>query len=165
MNGSCWRKQCRPIWLLVTALWLASSLVCCSKPASPEARVRALVAHAASAAEAKNLRELKKMISEDYKDGDGRDKQEIVGLIAFHFLRNETIHLLTRVSSVDVPEPGRAEAAVFVAMAGAPITGPEALPGLRADLYRFDFSFADEAGDWKLVRAAWRRAEVRDFLE
>lgn len=165
MNRSCWQKQGRPIRLLVTTLLLGSALACSSEPASPEARVRALVANAESAAEEKNLRDLKEMISEGYRDDDGRDKQEILGLIAFHFLRNKTIHLLTRVHSIDIPEPGRAEAAVFVAMAGQPIMGPEELPSLRADLYRFDFSFADEGGEWKLVQAGWRRAEADDFLK
>jgi hypothetical protein len=144
---------------------LGSALACSSEPDSPEARVRALVANAESAAEEKNLRGLKKMISEYYRDEDGRDKQEILGLITFHFLRNKTIHLLTRIQSINMPEPERAEVAVFVAMAGRPIPSPGELERLRADLYRFDFSLAEEQGEWKLVQAGWRRAKTREFLE
>ncbi|MCK7509587.1 MAG: hypothetical protein MZV70_39795 [Desulfobacterales bacterium] len=44
------------------------------------------------------------------------------GLLRLHFLRNESVHLYTRVQSVTVPQPDRAQASVLVAMAGVPIT-------------------------------------------
>ena len=49
-------------------------------------------------------------------------------------------------------------------MAGTPIAGPEALAGLRADLYRFDLRLGEEPdGEWRVRSAEWRPAAVDDF--
>jgi hypothetical protein len=38
------------------------------------------------------------------------------------------------------------------------------LPALRADLYRFDLTFGDERGAWRVTRATWRPAALNDFF-
>ncbi|MFQ5829689.1 MAG: hypothetical protein ACE5JD_11125 [Candidatus Methylomirabilia bacterium] len=140
-------------------------LACSSEPDSPEGQVRALLDRAEVAAEKKDLGALKPLISDHYTDGLGQNKRGILGILAYHFLRNKSIHLLTRVQSVTLPEPDQAEATVFVAMAGRPIPAVEELAGLRADLYRFDFALAQEGeNNWKVIRAVWRPAEIGDFL-
>jgi hypothetical protein len=94
----------------------------------------------------------------------GNDRQAIVRLLTYHFLRNQSIHLLTRVASIEIPEPERASVTVYVAMAGRPIPDVDAMTQLRADLYRFDFALEDVEERWQVERAAWRPAEARDFL-
>ena len=104
-------------------------------------------------------------ISEAYSDPGGRDKRAVAGLLAFTVLRHASIHLLTRIDALSFPEPGRAVASVYAAMAGGPIPGAGALTGMRANLYRFDFVFAEEKPtQWMLVRADWRPAHADDFL-
>jgi len=155
----------RPALLLVLVILLAAPLACSRKPESPETRLRALVSQAEVAAEAKDLGALKPLISPSYGDRLGQNRQAIMRLLAYYFLHNESIHLLTRVHEISFPEPKRAELTVLVAMAGRPIPRVEDLAGMRADLYRFDLVAADEGtGDWKVVRAAWRPAELTDFL-
>jgi hypothetical protein len=147
------------------ALLAALALVCAGEPESPEARVLALLERAEVAAEERDVKALREMISERYADEQGRDKAALKALLAFHFLRNQSVHLLTRAGEIALPTPERAEVVVFVAMAGRPIPGPEALVGLRADLYRFDLVFEEVEGEeWRLVRAGWRRAMPDDFL-
>jgi hypothetical protein len=74
------------------------------------------------------------------------------------------VYLLTRVRSVEIEAPGEARAEVLVAMASTPIAGPEALLGLRADLYRFDLRLGeDEPDSWRVRSAEWRPASVDDF--
>jgi hypothetical protein len=127
--------------------------------------MRALLDQLEVAAEQKNLRPLKEMVSEQYSDEHGNDRQAVVGLLAFHFLRHQSIHLLKRVTTIEFPESGRASVRVYVAMAGRPIPDVDALTGLRADLYCFDFRLG-EGGEhgWLVTRAAWRPAEIADFL-
>ncbi len=150
------------IWVVFASGWLLS---CGSKPDSPEARVRALFDKAEVAAENKDLGTLRELVSDNYTDEFRQDKQAILGILAFHFYRNQSIYLLTRVQSVAFPGPARAEAVVFVATAGQPIRGTEELVALRADLFRFDITLADKGkGDWKVTRAQWRRVELKDFL-
>ena len=144
---------------------VSAALACGSDPGPPEAQVRALLEAAEVAAEAKDVKALKGSISEAYGDRGGRDKRALAGLLAFTFLRHESIHLLTRIDRIAIPVPGRAVATVYAAMAGGPIPGAGALAGMRADLYRFDFAFAEEEPTrWMLVHAEWRPAQADDFL-
>jgi hypothetical protein len=156
------RPKCLALLTILAAAWLPA---CAAEPDSPEAQIRALLQQAEAAAEEKNVGALKQLLSESYSDDHGQDRQAVAGLLTFTFLRNQSVHLLTRVRSIEFPEPAQARTTVFVAMAGTPIPGIDELPRVRADLYRFDFSLGDEgSGDWRVTRAAWRRASADDFL-
>jgi hypothetical protein len=146
---------------LILAVLLAG---CRGERAGPEAQVRALIQNAVAAAEQKRLGTLRDMISERYADDQGLDKRAVENLLRLHFLRNETLHLYARVQSVTLPQPDRAQATVLVAMAGVPIASEAELPALRADLHRFDIDFAREDKVWRVQRAAWRRAELGEFV-
>lgn len=137
---------------------------CRGEPTSPEVEVRVLINSAAAAAEQKRVGMLGGLISENYADDRGRDKRTIEHLLRLHFLRNEALHLYTRVVSIALPQPDRAEAVVLVAMAGVPIASDQELSALRADLHRFEFSLAREPKSWRVQRAAWRRAAPGEFL-
>ena len=151
-------------WKAPIAL-LCALLACGSDPGPPEAQLRAVLEAAEVAAEAKNVKGLKDSISAHYRDPGGRDKRALAGLLTFTFLRHASIHLLTRIDAISIPEPGRALATVYAAMAGGPIPGAGALTGMRADLYRFDFAFSEEQPTrWRLVSAEWRPAHPEDFL-
>ncbi len=125
--------------------------------------MRAVLAALEESAQGRDAGEMKKHVSEGYSDAKGNDKRAVAQRIAFHLLRNQSVYLLTRVQSVEIAAPGQARAEVLVAMAGTPIAGPEALLGLRADLYRFDLEFVEEDGVWRVRSADWRPAEAGDF--
>jgi hypothetical protein len=127
--------------------------------------VRALIQKAEVAAENKDLGALRDLVSDNYTDEFGQDKQAILGILSFHFFRNQSIYLMTRIQTIAFPEVARAEAVLFVATAGQPIRATEELVALRADLFRFDIVLADRGkGGWKVTRAQWRRVELKDFL-
>jgi hypothetical protein len=137
----------------------------CSKSDSPEDMVREILKRAEVAAEERDVGVFKEIISVNYADKAKHDKKAIVRLLMYYFLRNKSIHLFTRVTTVEFPQSEKANATMFVAMAGRPITNAEELLLIRADLYRFDIAFADEGDDdWKVVGADWRRAERSDFI-
>lgn len=139
-------------------------LTACSGPArTPQARIRALIAHAEKAAEARDISVFKDMASRHYRDRYGNDRRAILQVIEGMFLRNRAIHLLSVVKEVKV-EGSRARAQVFVAMAGHPIESAESLFNLHARLMRFDVEFDLEGGDWRVRSVAWRPAKVGDFL-
>jgi len=156
-----YRRTLLPRFLLAGACVLA--LACTSEPSSPEDRVRAVLAALEASAQERDAAAMKEHVSESYSDAQGNDKRAIAQLVAFHLLRNQSVHLLTRVPSVEIAAPGEARAEVLVAMAGTEIDGPEALVGLRADLYRFDLVFAEEDGAWRVRSADWRPAAAGDF--
>jgi hypothetical protein len=146
-------------WLALVVATVAS---CRPGDDSPDAKIRATIARAETLAEGKDLGGLKDLLSDAYRDDGGQDKRAILGLLFAQFRRHESIHLLTRVDRIDV-QPAHAEATVFTAMAGRPIAGADDLPALRADLYRFDLTFVDERGTWRVTRSAWRPAILSDF--
>jgi hypothetical protein len=146
-----------------TAAVIGWWLVACSADSPPEDRVRAVLAELEESAQARDAGEMKQHVSEAYSDGKGNDKRAVAQLVAFHLLRNQSVYLLTRVRSVEIAAPGQARAEVLVAMAGTPIAGPEALLGLRADLYRFDLGLAEEDGVWRVRSADWWPASAGDF--
>lgn len=131
---------------------------------NPEAQVRALIKSAVTAAEQKRTGTLRDMISDRYADDQGQDKRAIEGLLRLHFLRHETLHLYAHVQSVTLPQPDRARAIVLIAMAGVPMASAQELPAVRADLHRFEIDFVREEKSWRAQRAAWRRAELGEFL-
>jgi hypothetical protein len=153
---------------LLLAAALAAALVffsCGKEPQTPELLVRSLIESAETAAEAKDLSSLGKMISESYVDERGNDMQAVLGMVRYHFLRNDAVHLLTRIGPVTFPSGSTAKVTVFAAMAAEPIPSPTELAVIRADLYRFDLTLEGGGGDpWRLVRAAWRRARPSDFI-
>jgi len=152
--------------ILIIVLWVFCPLLvsCSSSENSPEVQVRALLKRGESAAENKETGVLRKMISEKYSDSQGQDKRTIEAILRYYFLRNESIHLLTRIQSVAFPQPARAQAVVLVAMAGQPISGAQELERLRADLHRFEITLTIENKEWRVIRAEWRRAELGDFF-
>jgi len=156
----------RLIWRIALLGIVVSMLLpgCRGERTSPEAEVRAQINSAVAAAEQKNIGILKNIISKQYTDGQGQNKQAVEGLLRLHFLRQETIHLYAHIQSVTLPQPDRAKATVLVAMAGVPIAAVQELPALRADLFRFEIDFAREKKTWRVQSASWRRAEPGEFL-
>ncbi len=157
------------------ALPLLILAACSADPDSPEAQVRALISRAESAAEKKDIGALKGLISEGYSGEQGQDRQAMASLLTYYFLRHQTIHLFTRIQTIEFadPEPanresagpGSARTSVLVAMAGTPMLVVDDLARLRADLYRFDFDLVrEDDGEWRVARAAWSRATRGDFL-
>lgn len=145
------------------AAGVALVLACADAPETPEERVRAVLGAIEAAAEARDVGALKEHLSESYRDDRGNDARAVAGIATFHFMQNRSVHLLTRVRHVEVAAPGEARAVALVAMAGTPIPGPEALPGLRANLYSFDVRLAEEDGSWRVTSARWEPATADDF--
>jgi hypothetical protein len=137
---------------------------CGGEPDTPEGQIRAAIQRGAEAAERKDLKTLRDLMSDGYRDDHQLDKRGAEGLLRLHFLRNKSIHLLVRTADVTVTDPDHGAATVLVAMAGVPIPTVEDLPVLRADLHHFELSFTREEKNWRVTQATWRRAEPAEFL-
>lgn len=153
----------RSAWIIFLTV-LLSVAACSPGKDSPETQVRALIAQAELAAEKKDSGALRRLVSEKYSDNQGQDKKAIEAILRYYFLRNEKIHLLTRIQQISFPQSDMAQAIVMVAMAGQPISAAEELERARADLHRFEIILAREKAEWRVIRVEWRRAELTDFL-
>lgn len=146
---------------MIAALVLA--IACGRTEETPEDQVRRVLAALEAAAEARDVGALKDQLSESYKDAQGNDRRTALGLATGHFMRNRSVYVFSRVSAVEVTEPGYARAEALVALAGTPIKDLGSLPEVRADLYRFDLRLRDEKGAWRVISAAWQPATLSDF--
>lgn len=150
--------------VFVTVLLLLSLVVACGEKQSPEEQVRQFIATGKAAAEERDVIALSKLISEHYQDSYRRDRRALIGLMTGYFLRNKHIHLFTQIDEITFPLKEQAKITLYVAIAGTPVTGAQALIDLRADLFQFDLTLKQEGGDWYLLNADWQRASVDDLL-
>ena len=135
--------------------WVALvSLAACSADGSPEQQVRAVIESMEVAAESRDVGDLMEHISANYRDAQGQDRTEASRYARGYFIANQSVHLLTRIESLEFPAPDEARVKLQVGMAGR--EGQPGSASLTADLYNFDVALVREDGEWKVSYADWR---------
>ncbi|NIO00717.1 MAG: hypothetical protein GTO42_01040 [Candidatus Latescibacteria bacterium] len=146
---------------IFSLLWHLS----CSDRGSPEDEIRSWLEKASKAAEERDLRTLRDLVSDNYSDDEGRDKKLIQGILTYHLLHNRSIHLLKKVKTIKIVDPNSAELAVAVALAGQPIGSGMDLTHLQADMLRFNFMLHKGNGDdWQVIAAKWISVDISEFM-
>ena len=129
-------------------LWLAG----CGGPSEgPEAALRAWVAQGQELAEEKNRRGLVAMISPDYVDARGNERDDISDLFRIYFLRTHSVALITRIDELNVYGDDAGEVVLTVGMAGT----NDGTFGFSADAYTFEMELERDGDDWLLTSARW----------
>jgi hypothetical protein len=139
----------------------------CRRRRSPEQQIRDTVAALAHAAEKKDLKAIRNLVSERYQDAEQRDRREVLAMLRMSLMRYPSIHLATRVTAVELGPAGDApaRATVVVAMASVPMKGLEDLLRLHADVNRFDLTLIEEAPQrWVVTGATWQAARPEDLF-
>lgn len=130
----------------------------------PEQRLRATIATGIEAAERKDQGELAGLVSADYSDDHGRDRQGLLDLVRGYISQMGPIHIFTVEKSLVITSPGRAEVTLLVAVASVPTESLADLRESTADLGRVELTFAEEGGEWKLLGKSWSQADLTDFF-
>lgn len=152
----------RAVAFLLVAATLAGG--CTGGAKTPEEQVRETIARGEKAVRAKDASALKDFISDGYRDGERRTKQEMNGLLRYYLRQHRSIHLLSRVQSVEFLSPTRARVQMVAALAAREMTAGALLGSIDADIYAFDLQFANEGRDvWRLTAAAWEPATLEDL--
>lgn len=151
-RGACW------LWLLLALLAAGA----CSDDGSPEAQVRALIDAGVEAAEARSADDLGDLLHPDFRDHKGNDPASLRRLLTAWFFRHRNIHLLTRIETIELLSPSRAEVGLYAAMAGSAIGDAAALARLRARVYRFDLTLVRD-DQWRVLEAAYSPARLADL--
>lgn len=139
--------------LLPVALLIAG----CGHRESPEDAVRAVIDAAEAAAEARDAPALFELVAPDYLDSRGNGAEEIRRYLYGYLIAHQSIHLLTRVDTIEFPATDLARVRATVGMVGTEAEAAGAWD-LAADLYEFDVTLAFEGGSWRVTRADWRSA-------
>jgi hypothetical protein len=154
----------RPPLRVSLALLAAAGLLSCGESSSPEDELRTLVAEGVRAAEEGDLDALVELVAEDYADDRGNDRRALRLTVGYYLRSYGTLHLLHRVTGVEIEAEGESRIAFAVAMAARPIGGAGDLAELEADLMRVELRAARREGDWKVVWARWEPGSPGDFL-
>lgn len=128
----------------------------CSDPESPEAQVRATLASIEEAAEARDVDGVMEHVSDQFRDAYGRSGAELANYVRGFFILNQSIHLLSRIDTIEFPTTEEARAKVTVGMVGREAAESNAWD-LAAEVRDFDVTFMREDGEWKVTHAKWDR--------
>lgn len=127
----------------------------CGPSGTPEDEIRALIVAAEASAEARDASALQELVADDYGDAAGRTAADLRHYIHGWLLAHPSVHLITRVDSIELEGTGQARVAVTVGMLGR-----EAASGsgwdLAGDVWRLDLRLARDGGDWRVIRAGWQ---------
>ncbi len=135
-----------------------------SDPHDPGEQIRAVIAMAEEAAQRRDIGTLKHFVADGYKDERGYDKRSVVRLVQGYLLRHRNIHLLSKITDLEIIDPVRASTSLLVAMGGRRIETVEQLWDLRADVFQFDVDWMQAAGEWRVTSASWRRVGIDEFF-
>ncbi|MGB5104685.1 MAG: hypothetical protein WBO04_15395 [Steroidobacteraceae bacterium] len=139
---------------LIGVALLASA---CGPEQSPEARVRAVVEAGEAAAEARDLSGLMALVSRSYRDERGNGPEELKQYLRGYLVMHQSVHLLTRVESVEFPYRDYAKVRLTVGTLGRETAAATAFD-VAADVNEIVLELALEDDEWRVMRAAWQSA-------
>ena len=134
----------------------------CSDDDSTEDQIRHLIENAVQAAEDRRLDGLSDLMHSDFIDQRGNNRQQLAKLLRVYFFRHKSIHLFTRIDSIEMLTANQASVSLHVAMAGTVISDVNALSSLSARIYRFELQLIKQ-DDWLLRHASWEPASIGVF--
>ena len=152
-------KFCSAIFLLLSVLLLAG---CSDGPDSPEAEIERFIDNGLDAAESRSVDGLTGLVHANYRDQQGRNRDQLGLLLRAYFFRHKSIHLFSRIDDIEILDENRANVVLHVAMAGTVISDVNALAALSARIYRFELQLIKQ-GDWLLRHASWAPATLGAF--
>ncbi len=135
----------------------------CSKT-SDEAAIRAVVANAVEAAEAKDVSGFMKLISKDYKDDSGNDYNAVKGILLYQFFRSDNVLVFVRGLDVEIKADKAVVNAKAVLARGADIKAIKDVPPEAASAMSFSVVLKREDGRWKTVNARWEQTGVAGLI-
>lgn len=143
-------------------LLLAAAAACTRSAENPEDEIRAFLRRGEQAVRDKDLGELKSMIAADYRDDEGRGQRELVAFVGYHFMRQGSLHVATRLKKATFPAADTAKAEVLGALGRADFDWSK-LVDIDADIHFIELDLRRESGEWQVTRASWRSATADDL--
>jgi len=132
-------------------------VVACGPGETPDTQVRAVIARGEEAAEARDLSALIDLVSPAFQDGRGGNRDELKQYLRGYLVTHQSIHLLTRVDSVEFPYSDMAKVSLTLGTLGRETAGASAFD-LAADVHDVELELQFEDGKWRVTRASWQSA-------
>jgi hypothetical protein len=104
-----------------------------------------------AAAEARDASDEMDFVAADFRGAEGQDFAEMQRYLRGYLLAHQSIHLLTRIDSLQFPVAGEARVQLSLGMAGT--SRAAGTWDLSADMQQLDLVLRQQQGDWKVVYA------------
>jgi PAS domain-containing protein len=118
-------------------------LAACAARGSDEERLRALIASAEAAAEARDTSDVLAWVDDAYEDSSGFDKTQLRNFLRGYFLAHPKLELAVNISQLEFPADGLARAELDVTRLA--LSDP--------DHVRLKVEFRRRDGEWRVSRA------------
>jgi hypothetical protein len=129
----------------------------CGESQTPDAIVRAVIAQGEQAAEARDLSAIMDLVAPSFEDGQGGGRDELKQYLRGYLVAHQSIHLLSKVESVEFPYRDLAKVSLTVGTLGREAAAATAFD-LAADVYDVELELKLDDGEWRVTRASWRSA-------
>lgn len=146
---------------LIIMSWML--VACTDSSLSPEEEIKTFIEQGQLAIENRQHGDLSDMVSDSYKDQQGLNRKQLLGMLRGYFFRHKNIHLLSKIDSIQLQSSNRAFVILYVAMAGKAINDIDTLSSLRAKVIRIELQLEKE-DDWKLRQASWKEGKISDLI-
>ena len=145
---------------ILISLLLVISLSACSNSdlSTPEDRVRTVLQAIELAAEERSLSSLMDNISDGYSDHRGHSKDDIRRLVQLHYIRNQNIHILSTIQSLNI-EGNTATVELSTIMAATEEGVLNNNKRLRANSHNFSIVLIEDVSEqiWLVESVSWQR--------
>lgn len=131
----------------------------CTPPPAPEHAVETWISDAAAAFEAGDRRELLGMISDNYADSRGHERDDIDRLLRLHFLRNPDSAVAAKIDDVTII----AGTAASVSLTAGVLGDDGGTFGFSADAWNLELELEKNGDDWLLIGARWSNPGERPY--
>lgn len=146
---------------IIIMSWMLVS--CTDASLSPEEEIKNFIELGQQAIENRQHGDLSDMVSHSYKDQQGLNRKQLLGMIRGYFFRHKNIHLLSKIDNIHLQSSNRAFVILYVAMAGKAINDINSLSSIRARVIRIELQLEKE-DDWKLQQASWKNGKISDLI-
>ena len=141
------------LWSIIAGAGLAAGCAA----SDPEMEIRALLASAEEAAEARDVGAFGGALGVSYRDSQGNDRDAALRVVRGFFIANQRVDVVSRIDEIALEGADAARAVVYAGLVGRR-SGAALLGGVDADLYRFELELVNADGEWRIIGAKWSRA-------
>ncbi len=142
--------------LLIFLFISMASAGCNQTQSTPEQQIRDTLNSIEQGVEERSLSQAIDNIDDNYKDHQGRTKQDIKRYLQLQILRNQNITILSRIKSIEINQNiASVELSAATAARGTDLT-IEA-NRLKADSHKASIVLKETAGQWKITSSSWQR--------
>jgi hypothetical protein len=134
---------------------------------TPEEQIQAFLERAEFRVESRDVAATTAMISYDYADLWGRDREQMRRILTGYYLRNRSIHILKKIDRITLADERSAQVVLYAALAASSQEHQQApsLTDWHGDVIQIEADLVLESdGQWRVLRMNWRQIQKEDLL-